>query len=118
MSKPNKRRVVMEKFKAQVAEEVIGDDGLVEVDLPGGETVWVKVALPFSNEDEYLEELKAATTAKESCLVVLGQHSDHTAEDQWAKWEAAGYTEDDLALFLKAETARAKDAQEGFRYRG
>lgn len=118
MSKPNKRRIVMEKFKAQVAEEIIGEDGLVEVDLPMEERVWVKITLPFSNDEDYLDRLRAAEGARESCLVILGEHPEHSAEDQWAKWEAAGYTEDDLAMLVKAETAKAKEKQDGFRYRG
>lgn len=117
MTSPNRRRVRMQQFKEQVGEAVLPEGNLIEVDLPTGETVHVKIPIPFTSDDDFITRLQAAEGARESCLVVLGEHPEHDAEEQWAKWEAAGYTEEDLAMLLKAETAAANERLEAFRYR-
>jgi len=117
MTSPNRRRVRMEQFKEQVTETVLPEGNLIEVELPDGTSVFVKIPIPFTADDEFIKRLQDAEGSRESCLIVLGEHPEHDAEEQWAKWEAAGYTEEDLAMLLKAETAAANERLEAFRYR-
>lgn len=121
MGKPNRRRVRMQQFKQQVAEHVLPEDQLIPVDVEvDGEdrTVWLKVGLALTADDDFGEQVKAAKDADELALVVLGGHPEHDAEEQLATWKAAGYTVDDLAMLFGTESRAAQERLGNFRYAG
>ncbi|MGM7422789.1 hypothetical protein [Cellulosimicrobium sp. CpK407] len=121
MGKPNRRRVRMSQFKQQVAEHVLPEDQLVPVDVEvDGEdrTVWIKVGLALTGDDDFGEQVKAAKNADELALVVLGGHPEHDAEEQLATWKAAGYSTDDLAMLFGTESRAAQERLGNFRYAG
>lgn len=118
MSKPNKRRVRMDKFLEQVNEQVLPADALVPIDVAKDVAVWIKIPLVPTEDDDYMERVQAATGDEELALIVLGEHPDHTAEEQWETWQAAGYTAKDLALVFGTESAAARERLGNFRYAG
>lgn len=118
MSKPNKRRVRMDQFLAQVTEQVLPTDALIPIDVAHDETVWIKVPLSAVEGDEYMDAVRAAKGDEELALVVLGEHPDHTAEEQWETWQAAGYTAEQLAMVFATETSAARERLGNFRYAG
>ncbi|MFJ2518651.1 hypothetical protein ACIOWF_06735 [Cellulosimicrobium cellulans] len=121
MGKPNRRRVRMAQFKQQVAEHVLPEDQLVPVDVEVGDdvrTVWIKVGLNLTADDDFTEQVKEAKDADALALVVLGGHPEHDAEEQLATWKAAGYTVDDLAMLFGTESRAAQERLGNFRYAG
>ncbi|ANC31429.1 hypothetical protein [Isoptericola dokdonensis] len=123
MSKPNnkRRRINMAQFKDQVSEQVVGEGSLIPVDLPNGETVWIKIAVNLEEDDDYADRLREAGENNDSeamARVVLSGHPDHDADEQLLKWVDAGYTIGDLGQLVGAETNAARDRLAAFRYRG
>lgn len=121
MGKPNRRRVRMTQFKQQVAEHVLPEDQLIPVDVEIGDdvqTVWIKVGLALTADDDFAERVKAAKTTEELALVILGGHPEHDADEQLATWKAAGYTVDDLAMLFGTESRAAQERLGNFRYAG
>lgn len=123
MSRKNTRRKVrMDQFKRQVAEEVIGPDSLVDIEIGKGEIVRIKVPVGLDEHDDYQEKIQEAMKEEEYgeavALVVLGQDPDRSAEDQWAAYQAAGYDSGDLALVFQSETIAASERLKAFRYAG
>lgn len=117
MSKPNKRRVRMDQFKAQITEQVLPEDRLVPVDLGPDTVVTIKLPIMLDEDDPYIEQMQAATTAEEIALVILSG-SDVPAEEQWQTWQFAGYDGTDLMELFSAERAAAEDRLKAFRYKG
>lgn len=117
MSKPNKRRVRMDQFKAQLAEQVLPENRLVEVDLGNGSVVHMKLPIMLDEGDDFMERLAAAPDGEAVALVVLSG-SLVPAEEQWAAWQAAGYDSTDLSEVFQAETSAARERWDAFRYKG
>ncbi|MFD6032445.1 hypothetical protein ACX12M_17130 [Cellulosimicrobium cellulans] len=123
MAKTKQRRapVRMDKFKRQFSEEVIGEGSLVPVEIGDGDVVKIKLPLLLDEDDDYQDRLQQATQSDEEDavpLVVLGANPDRDAEEQWAAWQAAGYTSKDLAAIYQAELLAAQDRLRDFRYGG
>lgn len=117
MSQPNKRRVRMDQFKAQIADRVLPDDYLVPVDLPDDKTVYIKIPVALPEGDDFLDRLSAANNEEEVCLTILSG-ATIPAEDQWETWKTAGYTGTDLIKVFTAERLAAEDRLKAFRYKG
>jgi hypothetical protein len=117
-----RRNVRMDQFKRQIAEEVIGPDGLVDVEIGKGEFVRIKLPVALDESDDYQERLQQASKEEEYgealSLEVLGHDPDRSAEEQWAAWQAAGFDAGDLALVFQAETVAANERLKAFRYAG
>lgn len=130
MGKPNRRRVRMQQFKSQVSEHMLGEDGLIPVDLNDDVTLYLKVALyPIDTDgDDYVERMKAAADIRGMALVALSyspeipeEHVDERhafAEQQWRQFLEAGYTEKDFITLLNTETADARERLGKFKYTG
>jgi len=111
----------MDQFKAQVAENVIGDDGLIPVEISEETTLYLRVALyPIDMDgDDYVERMKVAATIKDMALVAFSYHPEGvSAEDQWSAFLKAGYTEADFSKLLNTETESARERLGKFRYAG
>jgi len=117
MSKPNKRRIRMDQFKAQITEQVLPDDALIPVELSEDVTVYIKIPILLDEEDDFLERLQACTTQKDVALVILSG-GDADPEEQWKQWQLAGYDGVDLVKLFNSERAAAEDRLKAFRYKG
>lgn len=120
MSKPNKRRIKMADFKAQVAEQVISPNGLIEVDLDDHGSIFLRVPLlpTDTDEDDFVQRMSSAVGTRDLALVALGEYDGTDAGEQWDKWEAAGYGEADFMILLRTETEAARERLGKFRYAG
>lgn len=117
MPKPNKRRVKMEQFKAQIAEQVLPDDNLIPVELPDGSEIMVKIPVALGEDDSFMDDFQAASTEEELALVILSG-GVRPAGEQWEAWKAAGYTGADLLKLWRVETDAANERLAAFRYKG
>lgn len=115
----NRRRVRMDKFKAQLAEEVIGEDSLVELEIAKGEYVTIYIPVDPEKAAEFGKELQGIGSDSEAgALLVLGNNPTVTAAEQFEKWQAAGFDVRDLLLAYSAEAQSARERLGKFRYRG
>lgn len=119
MSK-NRRRIRADKFKQQVAENVIGPDGLIEVEInAAGDYVALRLPVMLTEDDDYHDRIRSAgKDGTQIALVVLGYHPDRDAQDQLDAWLTAGNTVEDLAVIFAAETTAARERLGNFRYNG
>ena len=118
-----RRRIRADRFRTQLAENVLGPDGLVEVEVNGdGDCVYIRLPLLLPDGDPYPDQLNNARTADDPdravALVVLGHHPDRTAEDQLDLWLRSGNTLTDLAAIFAVETQDARERLGNFRYSG
>jgi hypothetical protein len=123
MAKTKQRRapVRMDRFKKQFADEVIGESSLEQVEIGDGDYVWIKLPVMLDEDDDYQDKITEAYKSDDEDavpLVVLGQHPDHDAHEQWAKWKAAGYDATDLAAIFRVQTQAAQERLNDFRYGG
>lgn len=115
----NRRRVRMDKFKAQIADQVIGEDSLVELETGKGEYVTIYIPIDPEEAEAHGKQLQASGADTEAgALVIFSHNPDVSAEDQLAQWKAAGLTMKDLLLAYQAETVDARERLGKFRYRG
>lgn len=120
-SKNNRRRRVrMDRFKAQLAEAVIGEDSLLEVEVGEDEAVVMRLPVLLPEGDDYQERVAnaAGDSGRAAALLILGYHPTRSAEEQLDVWESAGYTTDDLAAVFGAETNAARERLGNFRFNG
>jgi hypothetical protein len=117
MSQPNKRRVRMEQFTRQIADQVLPDNNLVPVDLPDGQVVHIKIPVMLPEGDDFLDRMTAAGNEEDIALVIFSG-ADVPAEDQWRIWRDAGYTGTDLIKVFTTERLAAEDRLRAFRYKG
>ena len=118
-SKDRRRRVRVDQFKKQLAEEVIGEDSLVELEIGRGEFVTIYVPLDGDDTKDVGRKLREAGDDKEAgALVVLAGNPDVSAEDQLAKWLDSGNSLDDLIKIYMVEMRAAAERLGEFRYRG
>lgn len=110
MSKPNKRRVKLTEFRAQLAEAVLPPDGVVTVDLDDDTSISFRIPLQLDDDDPYLAAIKAASGADEMLHVLL-------SEEDAAIWTNAGNTADELMVLFGAESQGAQERMRDFRYR-
>ena len=113
-----RRRVRLDRYKEQIAENVIGPDGLLELELSESDSVKVKLPILLDEGDDYTKRLAEAADEEERALIVFGFNPERSAEEQLAAYLAAGGTYRDLAVILQAETATAQEALGKLRYRG
>ncbi|MFD7319226.1 hypothetical protein [Streptomyces sp. NPDC059883] len=90
MSKPNKKRYILEQVHEQYAEAVGGE--LVEFEARG-ETY--SFPHPLFAEEEWADSVDAAESAKDKARAMLG-------DEQYAKYKAAGGSDNDIALLFMA----------------
>lgn len=117
MSKPNRRRVRMDQFKRQMAEQVLPDDSLVQVELDEVRSVQIKIPVMLDEDDDFPARIEAAESLEEMALVLLSGGST-PAEEQWETWKAAGYDAVDLMKVYATERAGAEERMRQFRYKG
>lgn len=114
-----RRRIRMDKLKSQIAERVIGDDALIELEISKNEYVTIKLPILLEEGDDYQEQIQKARDDEESlALVLFGQDPNRSAEEQLAAWRAAGYTTRDLAIAYMAEMQDAQERLGKYRYNG
>ena len=117
------RTVRLEKFRKQIAESVIGPEGLVRIEFGGGEEDYVTVKIPvmLSEGDDFPERLNAATNRddpdREIALVILSGNPELSAESLLDRWLDAGLSIKELATIYGAERRRVEEALGNFRYR-
>ena len=117
MGEPARRVIRMDEFKRQIAEAVLTDDHLVEVEAAPGKSVWIKIPLNLDDDDDYPQRLRAAKGGEDLALVILSGHPDRTAQQQWEEWTSAGLTAGDLAVVFGTESQAAQERLGNFRYR-
>lgn len=115
-----KRKVNAVQFQKQFEEQVIGPGSLVEIALNSAETesVWIKVPFNLDDDDDYVRLVSSQTTSEDMAMVILGQHPDYSAEDQWAKVVAAGWSAKDVINWVGHEKLAAEERAKNFQYRG
>lgn len=115
-----RRRVRMDRFKAQVAEHVISPDNLIELEIGEDQFVTIKLPILLAEGDDFVARIEAAQHegGEAIALVILGQSDERTAEEQLKMWLDAGNTVEDLATVFSAETADARDRLGKFRFNG
>lgn len=111
------RRVRADRFRQQLAEHVIGEDSLVELEVADGDIIKVKLPVLLNEGDEYVRLMNEAVGEREKALVVLSFNPDRDAEEQLDALLAAGYDYRFLAAFIASESAVAQEALGKFRYR-
>ena len=117
------RTVRLEKFRKQIAESVIGPEGLVRIEFGGGEEDYVTVKIPvmLSEGDDFPERLNAATNSddpdREIALVILSGNPELSAESLLDRWLNTGLSIKELATIYGAERRRVEEALGNFRYR-
>ena len=114
------RKVNAVAFAAQLAENVIAPDSLVEVPVDRAETasVWIKVPFNLDDEDDYLRTLAKAEGSEAMALEALSHHPSLSAEEQWAVWTSAGHDAKLLCNILGTQKLEAEERAKNFRYRG
>lgn len=121
-----KRRTVrVDKFRAQIAESIIGPDNLVRVEFGAGEDDHVDIFLPDLLGSEETKTFNAAIKdaqeaedpERELALLILSHTPGDPAEAQLERWLASGADIAELALIWGAERRRVNDAMGNFRFR-
>lgn len=121
-----KRRTVrVDKFRQQIAENVIGNDNLVKVEFGPGERDYVNIFLPDllgsaetqDFNDRLAEARESDDSEREIALLVLSGDTEDPAEDQLNRWIESGNDIAELALIWGVERRRVSDALGNFRYR-
>lgn len=117
------RTVRLEKFRKQIAENVISADNLVRVEYGGDPEDYVTIKLPLmlEDDDDFMEQITEASQSDDRdrafALVVLSGHPGRAAEEQLQKWLDAGATYSELANIYATETTAARERLGNFRYR-
>ena len=117
------RTVRVEKFRKQLAENVIGQDNTVRVEFGGGPEDYVTIKLPLLLEDgdDFMDRLTEAFEAedrdREVSLAVLSGHPTRTAEEQLELWLDAGNTHGELSQIYASELNAGRERLGNFRYR-
>ncbi len=107
-NRATRRRLKRSSVRAQIAEQVIGPDWLVEIELDSGAVIYLRPGsvldqLDINDEGSYGALVKAAKTPRDLALVALGQAQGVSAEEQLALWEADGGTLRELMMLYQAE---------------
>ena len=115
-----KRKINAVAFDKQMAEQVIADDSLLEIqaNAAGTESVWAKVPFNLDEGDDYLARLSACSTGEEMALLMLSFYPGASADEQWEKWTAAGLDAKLLTNIVGAARSEAEERAKNFRYRG
>lgn len=109
----------MDQFKKQLAEEVIGEDSLVEVEIGKGEYVTLYIPIDSDEAKEHSHLLRSVGVDSEAgALAVFDHNPDRTPEDQLAAWQNAGFTINDLIRVYGVESRAAGERLGEFRYKG
>ena len=117
------RTVRVDRFRRQIAENVVGEGSLVRVEFGPGpdEFVTVKMPVMLADDDDFSERLQEAIQAEDSdreiALVILSGNPDILAEDQLDRWLNAGLGIKELATIYGTERRRVEEALGNFRYR-
>lgn len=117
------RTVRLDKFRKQIAENVIGEDNLVRIEFGGGPEDYVTIKLPIMlpEDDDFMDRIAAASNSDDRdldfSLVVLSGHPTRTAEEQVDIWLEAGNTYSELANVYAVEARAAQERLGNFRYR-
>ncbi|WP_037932840.1 hypothetical protein [Streptomyces sp. SPB78] len=91
MSKPNRKRYVMETVRQQYADAVGGET--VEVELKTGDVL--TFPHPLFADDEWSDAVDAAESSRDKAIAILG-------EDGYEKYRAAGHPDSDVGLLFLA----------------
>lgn len=119
MSSSKRRRIRVDQFKKQLAENVIGADGLIELEIGQGHFVTIYIPLGSEEREALAEALKSAgDDHRAGALVVLDHNPARSADEQLEAWESAGLTVEDLMRIYQVETQDALERLGKFRYKG
>lgn len=120
MANPDRRRRVrVDQFKKQFAEEVIGADSLIELEIGKGEIVTIHIPIDPEEAQELVSQLRdVGDDLTAGALVVLAGNPVATAEEQLEKWLDKGFTIPDLMQIYATESQGVRDRAGKFRYRG
>ena len=116
------RTVRVDKFRKQLAENVIGQDNTVRVEFGGDPEDYVTIKLPLllEEEDDFMDRLTEAFEAedrdREVSLAVLSGHPTRTAEEQLELWLDAGNTHGELSQIYASELNAGRERLGNFRY--
>ncbi|PFG19875.1 hypothetical protein [Serinibacter salmoneus] len=109
VNRATRRKVARKQFREKLAEQVIGEDWLVEVELENSEaSIFLRPTCQLDAIDEDPEsfgaKVKAAQTAHDLALVALGEYPEVGAEDQLTMWLGDGGTVQDLLILFRSES--------------
>ncbi|MFF2651469.1 hypothetical protein [Streptomyces sp. NPDC058045] len=91
MSKPNKKRYVMQQVREQFSDAVGGEN--IEVELNNGEVL--TFPHPLFADDEWSTKVDEAESNRDKAHAILGP-------EQYDKFVAAGHQDSDVALLFLA----------------
>lgn len=105
MSNAKLRPIRFDQFKKQLDEVGLGN--LQEVQLDANTSIWIRLgnSIDSDDADEFQARIRNANDSKDVALIVLGYHPEHSADEQWDLFEAAGGTPDQLAALWSSATA-------------
>jgi len=118
-----KRKINIQQFEKQLAENVVGPDSLLEVELGDGESIYLKIPVDTNSASNSAfeamgEAMKACGDDEEAAaLVCLEGHPTMSAREQLDMWLATGRTP---GLLLHTWTISSRETMQNlaeFRYR-
>jgi len=118
------RKINIAEFEKQIAENVIGDDSVVELAVNHEDSISIRVPINIkdgteSPYEEMVEQIKmAGSDWRAAALAVIAERPGMSREDQLELWESTGRTPGFLLQVWKQQTGEAAERFENFRYRG
>ena len=118
------KKINVAAFERQLAENVIGDDSLKELEVNADQSVWIKVPISLDDAtDSPFEEMRSKIQAcgddqDAAALVVLGGHPTVSSQEQLDIWKATGRSAGLLMQMWAIVTRETLQNLQDFRYRG
>jgi len=118
------KKINVAAFERQLAENVIGDDSLKELQVNAEESVWIKIPVDLNDatgsaiEDMRAQIIACGDDADAAALVLLAGHPTFTAEDQLETWKSSGRSAGLLMQMWAVLTRETMQNLQDFRYRG
>jgi hypothetical protein len=122
MSKPNRSRVRLSQFNAQVEERIGPKDGLTELvlEVDGQEVVLlVRLGSPIAEDHEDFEaKVKELDGEEGLARLILSYDPNRDADEALDLLKRSGGTVHELAMFFGAESRAVQERLGNFRFKG
>ena len=118
------RKINVSEYEKQLAENVIGDDSIVELAVNHQDTIAIRVPINIKDGDgsayeEMVEQIRrAGSDWRAAALAVLADRPGQSREDQLELWESTGRTPAFLVHLWKQQTDETAEKFANFRFRG
>ena len=103
------RPIRFDQFKKQLDDA--GVKNLQEVQLSETESIWIRLGNSIDADDarDFEDRLNDAADAEEVAMVILDYYPEATAKQQWAMFQKAGGTADQLSIIFANATSEQAD---------